>query len=114
MVKLTKARKRKLIRNPDGTIKEWKGGKTKAQLKKKKQNFHGIAIHIGKEFRKQHRRSPKVGDIVRTKKLDGRFHKGAFWYIRTKNGWRRSPTGTRKPTRAQIKRVNANSREGRR
>ncbi len=114
MVKLSKSRESKLTRRKDGTFKSWKGGKTKAQLKKKKQNFHGIAVHIGKEFRRQNRRTAKVGDIVRTKKLDGRFHRGAFWYIRTRNGWRKSPSQTRKPTKAMIKKVNTSSRKGRR
>ncbi len=113
MTKLTKARKRKLTRRADGTFKSWKGGKSKGQLKKKKNTFQGIATHIGLEYKRQHGRVAKVGDIVRTRKLDGSFHKGAFYYIKTRNGWRKSPTATRKPTKAQIRRVDKNSRKGR-
>jgi len=113
MPKFTNKRKAALIRNPDGTFKEWRGGKTKAQLKKKENNFHGIAIHIGKEFKRQRGRTAKVGDIVRFKTKSGAYHKQAYWYIRTKNEWRRSPTMTRKPSKGTINSVNKNSRRGR-
>ena len=113
MPKFTEKRKKRLIRNPDGTFRKWMGGKTKAQLKKKENNFHGIAVHIGKEFKKQHRRVARIGECVRFKTKSGAYHQQAFWYIRTKNGWRKSPTGTRKPTNSQIQRINENSRKGR-
>ncbi len=97
MVVWTRARKKACIRNSDGTFKRWKGGKKKSELKKKENLVKGIKIHIGKEFVRQHKRIAKVGDIVRTKKSDGTFHKGAFWYIRTKKGWRRY--GKHKPSK---------------
>jgi len=113
MPRWTKKRQRAVNRRADGTFKPWTGGKSKSQLKKKKNNFQGIAIHIGNEFKKQNKRTAKVGDTVRTKRKDGQYHKGAFWYIKTKNEWRKSPTETRKPTSATIKRVNEASRPGR-
>lgn len=63
-------------------------------------SFHGIKTHIGKEFERQKGRVAKIGDIVRTKKSDGTYHKGAFWYIKTRKGWRKF--GLKKPTKSQI------------
>jgi len=103
MTGFTKKRRRALKRNPDGTFKEWKGGRKKSELKKKSNTFQGIKVHIGKEFKRQHGRKAGLGSIVRTKKKDGNYHKGAFWYIKTKKGWRR--LGERKPSKALIKRV---------
>ncbi len=39
--KWTKARAAKCIRRPDGTFKVWKGGRTKAQMKKQKNTVRG-------------------------------------------------------------------------
>jgi len=61
----TKKRQKAVVRRKDGTFKVWKGGKRKQDLKKKRNNFHGIAIHLGKEFSRQHGRPAKVGEIVR-------------------------------------------------
>ena len=113
VVKWTKARNRKLTRRKDGTFKKWAGGYKLSEMKKKQNNFHGIAIHIGKEYKRQHGRPAKVGSIVRTKRQDGKFHKGAYWYIRTSAEWRRSPTHERKPSRAVIMKVMLSSRTGR-
>ena len=114
MPKMTRKRKKAMNRRADGTFGAWTGGKTKAQLKKKRQSFQGIAIHIGKEFRKQKKRAPHVGSIVRKKRQDGGYHKGAYWYINTDHGWRVSPTETRRPGKATIIQVNKASRPGRR
>ena len=103
MPKFTAKRESRLIRGADGKFKEWTGGKTKAQLKKKENTFQGIAIHIGKEFKKQYGRVAKVGDCVRFKTKDGSYHKQAFWYIRTKFGWRKH--GPNKPSKAYLKKV---------
>lgn len=100
----TRSRARALKRRADGTFKSWKPptGKKKdtSRNDKKGNNFHGIKTHIGKEFERQRGRVAKVGDIVRTKKSDGTYHKSAFWYIKTRRGWRRF--SLKKPTRAQI------------
>lgn len=113
MPKWTEERKRKCVRDSKGRFKEWRGGKTKQQLKKKENTYQGIAIHIGKQFAKQHKRPARVGEIVRFKTKSGAYHEQAYWYIRTKNGWRKSSTGTRRPTKAEIARVCKNSRRGR-
>ena len=105
-------RRNALNRRKDGTFGPWKGGRSKKNLPKKRNTFHGIAVHIGKEYKKQNGRKAKVGDIVRTKKKDGSYHGGAWWYVRTPDGWRRSPTGTRKPSRFHVSRLIKNSREG--
>lgn len=91
-------------RRADGTFREWTGGKTKAELKKKENTAHGIRVHIGKEFVRQHGRTARVGECVRFKTKDGTYHEQADWYVRTPHGWR--DTGSnRKPTRTQIKRI---------
>jgi len=112
--KISRSKKRRssLNRRSNGTFAPWRGGKTKAQLKKKRNPFQGIAIHIGKEFVKQHGRKAKVGSICRFKKSDGTFHKQAEWYVKTKSGWRKSRTRQRKPTRTQIARILKISRKG--
>jgi len=112
--KISQSKKRRsaLNRRPDGTFGPWKGGKTKARLKKKSNPFKGIAIHIGKEFAKQHGRRARVGSIVRFRKSDGSFHRQAEWYVKTKNGWRKTRTRQRKPTRAQLTRILKISRKG--
>ena len=109
-----KKREKKLIRDPKtGKFKKWMGGKTKRELAKKENTFHGIQTHIGKEFKRQHGRIAKPGEIVRTKTKSGRYHQGAYWYIRTEKGWRRSPTDTKKPGARIIKMVMEQSRTGR-
>lgn len=108
----TKKRKRACIRRADGTFKKWRGGRTKSQLKKKRNTYQGIAVHIGKEFFRQRRRRARTGDIVRKKKKDGSYHRGADWYVKTKYGWRDSGSPI-KPTRAKIRRICARSRKGR-
>ncbi len=107
----TAKRKRALVRRADGTFKKWRGGRTKAQLKKKENTFQGIAVHIGKEYKRQHGRIARVGAIVRTKKKDGSYHRGAFWYVRTPKGWRKS--GPQKPSRARIRAMCKKARKGR-
>lgn len=104
-------RKASLNRRKDGTFGPWKGGKTLAELPKKENNFHGIAVHIGKEYARQHGRPAKVGEAVRFKTKTGKYHEQAFWYVRTPHGWRRA-THTTKPTAAQIRAICANSRKG--
>ena len=113
MPKWTSQRASKCVRNPDGSFKKWMGGKTKSELKKQENTYQGIAVHIGKEFVKQHGRTAKVGEVVRFKTQSGAYHKQAMWYVRTPNGWRKSPTETRKPTRSQITQICNNSRRGR-
>ena len=110
--KWTKARQRAAVRRADGTFKKWRGGKTKAQLKKKRNTFQGIAVHIGKEFRRQRGRRARIGDIVRKKNKDGSYHRGADWYVKTKHGWRDTGSPIR-PSAAKIKRLCARARKGR-
>lgn len=108
------ARRAKLARRrPDGTFRAWPGGARKADLAKKENTFHGIAAHLTQAFTAEHGRPPKVGDLHRTKTRDGRYHKQAWWYVRTVHGWRKSPTGTRKPTPVEVRRVMYSSRAGR-
>ena len=79
--------------------------------KGKQSKHHSLMVRIGREFKRQNGRAAMVGDIVRRKKLDGSYDKGSFWYIKTPNGWRRSPSKKRKPTKSQIKRVCQDSRK---
>ena len=65
--------------------------------------FHGIATHIGKELKRQHVRTANTGEAVRTKTKDGTYHKQAFWYIRTRFGWKKH--GPNKPSQSYLKRV---------
>lgn len=113
MPPMTPKRKKHLNRRKNGTFGPWKGGKKKSQLKKKRNSFQGISIHLGKEFKRQHGRTMKPGDIVRTKKKDGTYHKQAEWYVKTPHGMRKSRTQFKRPTKAQIKNVIKNSRPGR-
>jgi len=108
----TAKRRRACVRRKDGTFKTWKGGRKKSQLKKKRNTYQGIAIHIGKEYRRQHGRPARIGAIVRKKRADGKFHRGADWYVRTSHGWRDTGSPAR-PTRARIKRICARARPGR-
>lgn len=102
----TPARKKRLVRDAEGRFKVWKGGKTKSQITTKRLNYraHGIRVHIGKEFKRQHGRSPKIGDTVRTKTKSGAYHKGAEWYVYTRFGWRNCNTKTT-PTIARLKKI---------
>ena len=60
---------------------------------------------IGREYKRQHGRVAEVGDIVRRKNGNGSYDKGSVWYIKTKHGWRSSPSKKRKPSKSQIKRA---------
>jgi len=111
---MKKSRRKKLVRNPDGTFKEWKGGRDIDDLPDKdRSNAHGVATHLGKEYKRQHGRTAKTGDIVRTKTKDGTYHKQASYYIRTPHGWRESPTEKKRPTKKTIDRVCSTARPGR-
>lgn len=105
-------RARAMNRRADGTFGPWKGGLKKSQLKKKKNTFRGIAVHVGKEFKRQRGKVAKVGDIVRFKKSDGTYHKQAEWYVKTKFGWRKARTGQARPSAKQIITVLKTSRKG--
>ena len=74
----------------------------KDQLKSQRRT---LMVKIGREFKRQHGKAANVGEIVRMKKLDGSYNKGANWYIKTKHGWKTAPSKKRKPTKAQIKRI---------
>ena len=110
----TKRRASKCVRDSKGRFAYWKGGRTIGQYSTRwrQNNAHGIRTHIGQEFRRQHGRPAVIGDAVRTKRKDGRYHKGAEWYVKTPHGWRN--TGKlRKPTPAEIKRICAKARPSR-
>ena len=112
MPRWTKKRARRARRRADGTFRLWTGGRSKRDLAKKTNTVHGIRVHIGKEFIRQNGRRARVGDIVRTKKADGTYHRQADWYVRTPHGWR--DTGSsRKPTADQIKRICAKAHPSR-
>lgn len=104
----TRERERRLRRNPDGTFREWTGG----EEDNRDSSFRGLHIHTDADFRRQEGRSSRVGDVVRHKNQDGSYHKQSMWYVKTENGWRRSPTEKRKPTAAEIRRTNERSRRG--
>lgn len=114
MPRWTPKRARRLRRRSDGTFAEWTGGAELHELPEKEQNYHGIATHLGHQFRKQTGRRAKVGDIHRTKNKDGSYSGHAVWYVKTRHGWRKARTGTRKPTAAEIRAVMERSREGQR
>lgn len=100
--------KNRLIRNKNGTFRQWIGGITKGKYT----SFHGTMVHIGKEFTRQNNRPSGVGDVVRKKNKDGSYNKNAEWYVKTVYGWRRARTKN-KPTKAQISKINRLSRPGR-
>jgi hypothetical protein len=107
--KWTRARAAKCVRRKDGTFRGWKGGRTKAQMKKQRNSVHGTRIHIGHWFGKWAERKPQVGDFFRMRLADGTYHAGATIYGYTPHGWR--DTGSRrKPTPAQIARLCERSR----
>ena len=91
-------------RQKEFSIEARKREKAKKQ-KRKQSKHHALMVRIGREFKRQNGKAAGVGDIVRRKKLDGSYDKGAFWYIKTPKGWVRSPSKKRKPTKAQINRV---------
>ncbi len=80
--------------------------------KGKQSKYQAMMVKIGREFKRQNGKAAEPGDIVRRRKLDGSYDKGAFWYIRTPHGWRSSPSKKRKPTESQIKRVCLESKKG--
>ncbi len=102
-----------LNRRADGTFGPWKGGARLADLPKKENTYQGIAVHIGAQFKKQNGRTAKVGELHRTRKADGSFHRQAAWYVLTRHGWRKSPTLTRKPSPAQVRTILEGARPGR-
>ena len=111
---MKKSRRKKLERNPDGTFKRWKGGQDIEDLPDKdRSNAHGVAVHLGKEYKRQHGHTADTGDIVRTKTKDGTYHKQASWYVMTPHGWRESPTKKKKPTKREIARICDAARPGR-
>ena len=75
------------------------------KAKRKQSKHHALMVKIGREFKRQNGKAAGVEDIVRRKKQDGSYDKGAFWYIKTPKGWISSPSKKRKPTKAQINRV---------
>jgi len=103
------------VRDSNGRFKLWPGGRSIKDYSPKWQNNnqHGISIHIGQVFSRQHNRRPKVGDVVRTKNKDGTYHRGALWYVRTRYGWRVT-TSTTHPSAATIRRICDRARPTRR
>ena len=95
----------KLTRNPNGTFKDWAG--------KRDMSHHGLRVHMGAVFKKQHGRPAQVGEAVRKTTKSGAHHKNSVWWIKTPHGWRRSPTNTRKPSAVQIKAAMKRARPGR-
>ena len=106
MPKFTEKRKKRLIRNPDGSFKKWIGGKTG-------ETHHGTMIKFGKYFKKQHGRKARVGDVVIRLKTDGSTDRRSNYHIKTQHGWREAPSKTRKPTKTEIRKILENSRKGR-
>lgn len=100
-------------RRPDGTFIEWTGGRTLASLPKQRNDYQGIATHIGELFAREHGRKPRPGDLHRTRTKDGSYNKQAAWYIYTPHGWRKSPTKTTRPSDRTVAQVLAASRPGR-
>ena len=115
MARWSPRRARLVRRRADGTFRAWPGGRRLSDLPRgtREQSQHGIGVHIGQMFRREHGRAARVGDVHRTKTRSGRYHRQAMWYIKTRHGWRRSPTEFRRPTPAEIRRVCAKSRPGR-
>jgi len=97
--------KRRSTRNKNGTFRNHPG--------KENTTWHATLVKIGKEFKKQKGRKAKPGDIVRKRNKDGSYNKGSPWHIMTKHGWRKSPTGRKKPSPSQIKNTLERSRPGR-
>lgn len=98
-------KKGKVTRKKNGTFFNFKGGENTT--------YHGTKVKIGKEFKRQTGRKAKPGDIVRNKNKDGSYNAGSPWQIMTTHGWRKSPTGKKKPTNGQIKKTLNKSRPGR-
>jgi hypothetical protein len=108
----TKARADRARRRADGTFRIWTGGRTLASLPKKQNNFHGIAVHIGKAFAKANGRPARTGDVFRWKNNDGTYNAHAWWYVKTPHGWRKSPTAARKPTPREVAAICRDARPG--
>jgi hypothetical protein len=110
--KWTPAREQACVRDSKGRFKRWKGGKTKADYTQTQLSYraHGIRVHIGKEFKRQHGRTAREGDVVRTKNKDGSYNKGAEWYVYTSHGWRNSNSHKR-PTQKQVDTICSNARK---
>jgi hypothetical protein len=111
-IKWTKRRKSACKRDAKGRFQEWIGGRSKREMKTPKNNYHGTAVHVGKEFAAQHGRPARVGDMVRTKTSDGTYHASSYWYVKTPKGWRN--TGYReKPSPSVTTQMKARARGGR-
>lgn len=93
------------------------GGTSERQRRRlrraRRSTAEGIATHIGAEFKRDRGRRARVGDIHRTRTMDGSYHRLAYWYVRTPRGWCVSPHGTRRPTPSEIKLICATARPGR-
>lgn len=113
MSKFSAKRRRIARRRADGTFRAWPGGYTKTNMPHARGGQQGISVHIAAEFRKDHGRAPKVGDIHRTRTSTGAFHRAAYWYVLTPHGWRRAASETRRPTPAEIKAIVNHSQPGR-
>jgi len=109
--KWTPEREAAAVRDGRGRIIRWKGGRTKAQMKKQRNNFHGTKTHMGREFAEQYGRPATLGEFVRKEMPDGRHHPQSTWYVKTPHGWRDLGT-TRKPTAATLARAMKKSRPG--
>jgi len=120
MGEMTPKRRRAVRRRKDGTFKPWPGGETKRDLDRRPpgsipqhNQFQGIAVHIGQMFARDHGRPARVGDLHRTRTASGTYHKQASWYVLTAHGWRKSPTGTTRPSAAQVRAILDRARAGR-
>ena len=104
-------KRRKLARRrADGTFKIWPGGRGKND--QPYASRQGTAVHIGMLFAREHGRRAKVGDTHRTRRADGAYHGQASWYVLTRHGWRKSPSGLRRPSADEISRVLESARPG--
>lgn len=75
-----KKRAARVRRRPDGAIKEWTGGRTLSTLPKQRNDFQGIATHIGELFAREHGRPARVGDLHRTRTTSGQYPH-YFWPV---------------------------------
>lgn len=98
-------------RNKKGQIISWPGGKTAG--KKGDKTWHGTRIRLGREFKRQRKRKAKPGDIVRDRDKDGSYNRSSPWHIFTRFGWRKSPSGKKKPAKSTITRTLEGARKGR-
>ncbi len=119
-VKMTPYRRSKCVRDKAGRFLRWLPGDGKKAKhiknyspKWQNNNAHGIRVHIGMEFSRQHGRRARVGDVVRKKRKGGKYHKQAAWYVRTRYGWRDSGS-TRRPTAAEVRGICQRARPSKR